>query len=98
MSRPRGARSRIVGDSGAFRRAGERGEEESADDTLFLRENLQLTRAKLSLQASALSEAEKTIELLTEALSAAEKKAAAVAEQKDASQEHQGDAGTTAKS
>ena len=48
-------------------------ENENADDLLLLRRNLQLTRARLSLQASALSEAEKTIDLLTEGLSAAEK-------------------------
>ena len=35
-------------------------ENENADDLLLLRRNLQLTRARLSLQASALSEAEKT--------------------------------------
>ena len=46
-----------------------------AADMLFLRRNLQLTRAKLFLQVSALSEAEKTIDLLTEALGAAEEKA-----------------------
>lgn len=43
------------------------------DDSMLLRRNLQLTRAKLSLQVAALAEAEKTIDLLTEALAEAEK-------------------------